>query len=261
MKSLINGDKTMRIIAVANQKGGSGKTTTSINLSAALVERGHKVLLVDMDPQFNCTTGVGIEVQEEQKTVYDLLLDEKQNHVDIIQQTDFSGLDIIPASLHLAGAELQLPQIVGSEYLLREALEPIKGYDYIFIDCPPSLGRLTLCSLSAATDLLVPIQMGKWALMGTNQLFETVELVRQRINPNLNIIGVLCTMYDSRTNLSKEIHAALKERFGELMFQTVIRMATKIGESAVADIPLIFYNSRSNAARQYRKLADEIEKR
>ena len=259
MKSLINGDKTMRIIAVANQKGGSGKTTTSINLSAALVERGYKVLLVDMDPQFNCTTGVGIEVQEGQKTVYDLLLDE--NHADVIQQTDFSGLDIIPASLHLAGAELQLPQIVGSEYLLREALEPIKGYDYIFIDCPPSLGRLTLCSLSAATDLLVPIQMGKWALMGTNQLFETVELVRQRINPNLNIIGVLCTMYDSRTNLSKEIHAALKERFGELMFQTVIRMATKIGESAVADIPLIFYNSRSNAARQYRKLADEIEKR
>lgn len=251
----------MRIIAVTNQKGGSGKTTTSINLSAALVERGYKVLLVDMDPQFNCTTGVGIEVQDEQKTVYDLLLDKNRNHVDVIQQTDFSGLDIIPASLHLAGAELELPQVVGSEFLLREALEPIKGYDYICIDCPPSLGRLTLCSLSAATDVLVPIQMGKWALMGTNQLFETVELVRHRINPNLKIIGVLCTMYDPRTNLSREIHAALKERFGELMFQTVIRMATKIGESAVADMPLISYNPSSNAAKQYRQLADEVEKR
>ena len=251
----------MRIIAVANQKGGSGKTTTSINLSAELVKRGYQVLLVDMDPQFNCTTGVGLEVQDGQKTVYDLMLDKSQNSVDVIKQTDFSGLDIIPASLHLAGAELQLPQIVGSEYLLREALEPIKGYDYIFIDCPPSLGRLTLCALSSATDVLVPIQVGKWALMGTNQLFETVELVRHRINTNLNIIGILCTMYDARTNLSKEIHAALKEQFGELMFQTVIRMATTIGESAVADVPLIFYNPRSNAAKQYTQLTDEIEKR
>jgi len=251
----------MRIIAVANQKGGSGKTTTSINLSAALVERGYKVLLVDMDPQFNCTTGVGVELQDGQKTVYDLMLDKNQNHVDAIHQTDFSGLDIIPASLQLAGAELELPQIVGSEFLLQEAIEQIKDYDYICIDCPPSLGRLTLCSLSAATDVLVPIQAGKWALMGTNQLFETVELVKQRINPELNIIGVLCTMYDSRTNLSKEILSALEETFGELMFQTVIRMATKIGESAVADMPLIFYDSRSNASKQYRQLADEIEKR
>jgi chromosome partitioning protein len=252
----------IRTIAVTNQKGGCGKTTTTTNLSAALAEKGRRVLLIDLDPQFNLTSSVGIDpIENKIGTVYDLLMEPRKNIKELVIKTATPGLEIISSCLDLAGAEVQLPQTIGGERLLQEALSSLDGYDYIFIDCPPSLGRLTLNALSAATDILIPIQVGKWALTGTNQLFDTVELVRRRLNSHLGIIGILCTMYDSRTSLSKEILAQLKQRFPEQLFNTVIRMATILGEAAVANSPIIIYSKNSPAAEAYRQLAEEFEKR
>lgn len=251
-----------RIIAVANQKGGVGKTTTVINLGAALAERGRRVLLVDMDPQSNCTTGMGVEVSEANGylTINDVLL----HHVSIKEatvSTSARGIDLLPSSLILAGAELQLPQMIGGEKLLQEALEGVDGYGYILIDCPPSLGRLTLNALAAANEVIIPIQVGKWAMTGTSQLMETIDLVRKRINKNLSLLGVLCTMFDARTTLSREILAQLRTRFGPLVFNTTVRMASKLGEAAVADMPVLLYARGSRAADAYRSLAQEVESR
>lgn len=250
-------------IAIANQKGGVGKTTTTINLGAALSERGRRTLLVDMDPQFNCTMGMGVELPDNNTslTIYNLLKDPKLDpHLAIIN-TNEKNLDIIPASIDLAGAELQLPQIVGGEKLLQECLLKVTGYDYILIDCPPSLGRLTLNALSSATHVLIPIQCGKWALTGTSQLLETIKLVRTRLNYTLEIIGVLCTMYDARTSLSKEVLAQLKVNFGDKLFKTITKMAAKVGEATVADMPVIAYARSSESAKSYRDLAEELEQR
>ncbi|MDP9352705.1 MAG: AAA family ATPase, partial [Chloroflexota bacterium] len=214
-----------RIIAISNQKGGVGKTTTTINLGATLAETGKRVLLIDLDPQFNCTSGVGVDPTEgERPTIYDVLLRPKTRITDAVMRTQVEGMDLVPASLDLAAAELQLPQQVAGERVLEAALKEIRGcYDEILIDCPPSLGRLTLNALTAADAVLIPIQAGRWALSGTNHLFETIDLVRERLNPNLRVLGILCTMYDARTALSRDILSGLQDAFGPQMFSTVIR--------------------------------------
>ncbi len=249
-----------RTIAISNQKGGVGKTTTTINLGAALAETGKRVLLVDLDPQFNCTSGVGVDPMEgERPTVYDVLLGPRTKISDAVVRTQVDGMDIVPASLDLAAAELQLPQQVAGERVLESALKDIRGcYDEILIDCPPSLGRLTLNALTAANAVLIPIQVGRWALSGTNHLFETIDLVRERLNPDLRILGILCTMYDGRTALSRDILSGLQGAFGPQVFTTVIRSTTKLGEAAVADTPITLYASRSGAADNYRELAREV---
>ncbi len=249
-----------RTIAISNQKGGVGKTTTTINLGATLAETGKRVLLIDLDPQFNCTSGVGVDPTEgECPTIYDVLLRPKTRITDAVMRTQVEGMDLVPASLDLAAAELQLPQQVAGERVLEAALKEIRGcYDEILIDCPPSLGRLTLNALTAADAVLIPIQAGRWALSGTNHLFETIDLVRERLNPNLRVLGILCTMYDARTALSRDILSGLQDAFGPQMFSTVIRSTTKLGEAAVADTPITLYASRSAAAENYRELAREV---
>lgn len=252
-----------RITAIANQKGGVGKTSTTINLGSALAESGHRVLLVDLDPQFNCTAGLGIDPSEDQsiKTVYDLLQDTSLDPVETILQTNLENVDLIPSCLDLAGAELLLPQMVGAEKLLQESVRKISGYDFILIDCPPSLGRLTLNALTAASEVLIPIQIGKWSLTGTGQLLETIDLVKQRLNRALRIVGVLCTMFDTRTSLSHEILTRIQEEFGALAFTTTIKTATKVGEAAVADTSVLNYAKNSAVAQSYRELAEEFIKR
>ncbi len=253
----------VRKIAIANQKGGTGKTTTAINLSAALTEKGRHILMVDMDPQFNCTTGIGINLSENQncKTVYDLLLYPETKISEATTATCIQGLDVVPSCLELAGVELQLQQIVGREKILQGKLDSAKVYDYVIMDCPPSLGLLTLNALTAATHVLIPIQVGKWALTGANQLFDTITLVKGRLNRDLQVIGILCTMYDSRTILGREVLEHLRERFGDKLFKTIVKRTVKIGEAEIADSPVTVYAKHSEVAQSYRDLAREIEER
>ncbi len=254
-------EQSPRIIAVANQKGGVGKTTTAVNLATALAANEMRVLLVDIDAQGNASTGLDIEKREDRPTVYDLLIGEGAP-TDAIVPTVVPGLDIAPASVHLAGAELELLDADGREFRLARALNALAGgYDYILIDCPPALGLLTLNALCAAHSVLVPLQCEFYALEGLSHLVRTIERVRQSFNPELEIQGVVLTMFDRRNNLSDMVAADVREHFGDKVYKTVIPRNVRISEAPSYGKPVLLYDWRCAGSRAYIHLAGEILKR
>ncbi len=247
-----------KIIAVANQKGGVGKTTTSINLSAALGAAGKKVLLIDMDPQGNATTGFGIDKNNLENTVYELLLDECSFDEALIREAA-EGLSLVPANVNLAGAEIELLEMARKEYILKDALDFVRdSYDYILIDCPPSLSLLTINAMTAADTVLVPIQCEYYALEGLSQLIYTINLCRRGLNPSLNIEGIVFTMYDARTNLSQEVVENVKAHVEQYIFETVIPRNIRLAEAPSYGEPITVYDDRSAGAAAYRALAEEL---
>ena len=241
-----------KAIAIFNQKGGVGKTTTNINLSACLAVQGKKVLVIDIDPQGNTTSGIGIKKRK--------LTDNKDYDVHkAILQTKTANLDIIPASVDLAGAEIELVNIEGRERRLKKAIEQVRGeYDYIFIDCPPSLGLLTINSLTAVDSVLIPIQCEFYALEGVSQLMSTVELVKKNMNPDLQIEGVILSMFDGRTNLAIQVVQEVKKYFGKYVFSTVIPRNVRLAEAPSYGMPIVKYDPSSAGAKAYNKFALEF---
>ena len=247
-----------RIIAIANQKGGVGKTTTAINLSACLAESGQKVLTVDFDPQGNATSGLGIEKGEIDKTVYDLLVGECDIEECLISNMQ-ENLDLLPSNVDLAGAEIELLEIENKESLLKTYLSKIQNnYDFIIIDCPPSLNLLTINALTAANTVLVPIQCEYYALEGLNQVLKTVNLVKKKLNPSLEMEGVVFTMYDARTNLSLEVVESVKNNLNQNIHTTIIPRNVRLAEAPSHGMPINLYDSRSAGAESYRLLAAEV---
>lgn len=247
-----------RIIAIANQKGGVGKTTTAINLSACLAEAGQKVLLVDFDPQGNATSGVGLEKGYIDKTVYELMIGECEIEDCLVKEVQ-SNLDVLPSDVDLAGAEIELLDFDGKEALLKKHLEKIKtNYDYIVIDCPPALSLLTINALTAAHTVVVPIQCEYYALEGLNQVLKTVSLVKKKLNPNLETEGVVFTMYDARTNLSLEVVESVKNNLNKNIYKTIIPRNVRLAEAPSHGMPINLYDSRSTGAESYRLLAAEV---
>ncbi|MEI5908394.1 AAA family ATPase [Bacillus spongiae] len=247
-----------RIMTIANQKGGVGKTTTSVNLGACLAYIGKKVLLVDIDPQGNATSGVGIEKGDVQNCIYDVLVDDA-NVVDIIMPTSVENLDTIPATISLAGAEIELVPTISREVRLKRALEPVKDqYDYIIIDCPPSLGLLTINALTASDVVLIPVQCEYYALEGLSQLLSTVRLVQKHLNKDLMIDGVLLTMLDARTNLGIQVIEEVKKYFQDKVFRTIIPRNVRLSEAPSHGEPIIIYDAKSRGAEVYLELAKEV---
>ena len=249
-----------RVIAIANQKGGVGKTTTSINLSACLAEKGKKVLLIDMDSQGNTTSGFGFEKNELDKTVYEVLREEVSIEEAIIPVEEcFENLFLIPANRNLAGAEIELVTRENMQHILKKQLEPIKDeYDFIVIDCPPALGMLTVNAMTAADSVLVPIQCEFYALDGLSQLIYTIELIQESLNPDLYIEGVVFTMYDPRTNLSLQVVENVKDNLKQTIYKTIIPRNVRLAEAPSYGLPINLYDKRSSGAEAYRMLADEV---
>ena len=251
-----------RIIAIANQKGGVGKTTTSINLSACLAELGKKVLVIDLDPQGNTTSGFGIDKEEMDNTVYELMLGECSIRESMTQVENIEHLSLIPSNVNLAGAELELLGINEKEYILKNAVDYIRDdYDFIIIDCPPSLNMLTVNAMTTADSILVPIQCEYYALEGISQLIHTIDLVQERLNPNLKIDGVVFTMYDARTNLSSDVVDTVKENLNATVYQTIIPRNVRLAEAPSHGLPINLYDAKSSGAESYRNLAKEIIER
>lgn len=249
-----------KIIAVANQKGGVGKTTTSVNLSACVAEAGKRVLLVDIDPQGNATSGLG-RAHEDGMTVYDVLIGECEAREAVVS-TGYGSLDLMPTAIELAGAEIELVGMDNREMLLKEALKPLSGeYDYIFIDCPPSLSLLTLNALSAADTVLIPIQCEYYALEGVGQLVNTIKLMRKKLNPALEIEGILLTMYDARTNLCAQVVQEVRAHFADVAFETMIPRNVRLSEAPSYGVPIHLYDSRCSGTQAYRELARELIQR
>ena len=247
-----------RVIAVANQKGGVGKTTTAINLSSSLVELGKSVLTIDMDPQGNTTSGLSIDKNEVDATVYELILDEASVD-EAVTTSIMEGLDVIASNINLSGAEVELISIENKEFLLKEKIDTIKdNYDFVIIDCPPSLNLLTINAMTTADSILVPIQCEYYALEGLSQLIHTIDLIKDRLNPGLEIEGVVFTMYDSRTNLSLQVVENVKENLDRNIYKTIIPRNIRLAEAPSYGMPINMYDRRSTGAEAYRLLAEEV---
>ncbi len=247
-----------KIIAVANQKGGVGKTTTAINLSACLGEKGKKVLSIDMDPQGNMSSGLGIEKDEIESSVYDLILGEVKIQ-DTYMPSTVENVDVVPSEVALAATEIELAEVENKEFILQEAVKSIRDdFDYIIIDCPPSLNTLTINAMTTADSVIVPIQCEYYALEGLSQLMYTINLVRDRLNPDLELEGIVFTMYDSRTNLSNQVVENVRENLDQKIYDTVIPRNIRLAEAPSYGLPIIIYDTRSSGAESYRKLAQEV---
>lgn len=247
-----------RIIAIANQKGGVGKTTTSVNLSACLAYLGKKVLLVDIDPQGNASSGVGVNKGEVQQCIYDVLIDDVSVKETILE-TKVENLHIVPATISLAGAEIELVSTISREVRLKRALQEVQGlYDYIVIDCPPSLGLLTINSLTASDAIIIPVQCEFYALEGLSQLLSTIRLVQKHLNKNLSIDGVLLTMFDARTNLGIQVIEEVKKYFQDKVYKTIIPRNVRLSEAPSHGEPIIIYDPKSRGAEVYLELAKEV---
>ena len=250
-----------KAIAIFNQKGGVGKTTTNINLAACLANKGKKVLLLDIDPQGNTTSGLGIDKRNMEYSTYDLLIEKDFNTPKAIIKTGTEGLDLIPASVSLSGAEVELVNVKGREKRLKKAMDKVKKkYDYIFIDCPPSLGLLTVNSLTAVDSVLIPIQCEFYALEGVAQLMNTIEIVKKNLNSKLEIEGVILSMFDGRTNLSIQVVEEVKKYFGRKVYTTVIPRNVRLAEAPSYGLPIVEYDPRSTGAEEYREFAEEFLK-
>ena len=247
----------MKIIAVANQKGGVGKTTTSINLSACLAELGKQTLIIDSDPQGNTSSGLGIDRKNTVVSIYDVLVNGTSMR-DAITNTKWKNLDLCPSNIQLAGAEIELVSLNRREYRMKDALKTVAEYDFVLIDCPPSLGLLTLNSLAAADTVLIPIQCEYYALEGLSQLTTTIKQVRRSINPSLDIEGAVLTMFDARTNLSIEVVEEVKRVLPKKVCRTVIPRSVRLAEAPSFGEPIITYDTHSKGANCYRELAKEI---
>ena len=248
-----------KIISVANQKGGVGKTTTAINLSAALAEAGKKVLVIDMDPQGNTTSGLGLDKESLERTVYDLLINGLSLNDCINKNVLFETLSVIGSNVDLSGAEIDLIGVEKKEYVLKDILDSIVDeYDYIIIDCPPSLNMLTVNALSASDTVLVPIQCEYYALEGLSQLMHTINLVKTRLNKKLEIEGIVFTMFDSRTNLSLQVVENVKDNLQQKIFNTIIPRNVRLAEAPSHGLPINLYDPRSTGAEAYKNLAAEV---
>jgi len=248
-----------RVMAVCNQKGGVGKTTTTINLGAALAEQGRRVLLVDLDPQGALSVGLGISPLQLERTIYNLLVERDVTLADVLLETDIEGLDLLPSNIDLSAAEVQLVNEVAREQTLQRVLRPaLKDYDVVLMDCQPSLGLLTVNALTAADSVLIPLECEYFALRGVALLVQTIEKVRERLNPELEIEGVLATMYDARTLHGREVLGGVIDAFGDKVFHTVINRTVRFPETTVAGEPITTYASSSAGASAYRELAKEV---
>ena len=247
-----------RIIAIANQKGGVGKTTTAINLSACLADKGKKVLAVDMDPQGNMTSGLGLDKESIEKTVYDVIIGESDIE-EVLQKEAMENLDVLPTNIDLSAAEIELIDVENKEFIVRNSIQKIRdNYDFVIIDCPPSLSMLTINAMTTADSVLVPIQCEYYALEGLSQLIHTVELVKDRLNPDLEIEGVVFTMYDARTNLSLQVVENVKDNLQQNIYKTIIPRNIRLAEAPSYGMPINQYDPKSAGSESYMRLADEV---